>query len=425
MPIREVTAGVETALSLARPVATLDPHALDVPTEGEALRRLGHGLAPVALPGAPGQPTVRAWAVTDHDVARAILGSQNFAKTPDAWDAYPDQLPEPFPLLPVITAPLLSNDGADHGRLRSLIGKAFTARRVEALRGRVEEIAYELLAAMPTSKTVDLRQHYARPLPIRVISELFGLEDLYDRERLADACDALLDSHVTKEQVGAAQGVIHEVITALIDRKRQQPGDDLTSALLRARDHEDRLSRQELHEMLFLLLIAGMETTQNLIVNSALALLDHPAELGLLLAGVATFATAVSETLRYDSPLNTLMFYFALRDVTIGDATVCRGEAVLFCLTAIGRDPRTASDPDVFRLDRPPAQMRHLSFSYGPHYCLGAQLAQMEAETALRVLFTQRKVTTQESRASLPRMASLSSHSAARLPVQLTDWLAE
>ncbi|EFL29510.1 cytochrome P450 hydroxylase [Streptomyces viridochromogenes DSM 40736] len=411
-------------MSLARPVATLDPNALDVPAEGEALRRLGHGLVPVALPGAPGQPTVRAWAVTDHDVAKAILDSKDFAKSPEAWEAYPEQLPEPFPLLQVITAPLLSNDGSDHRRLRSLISKAFTARRVDALRGRVEEIAQELLVDIPTSERVDLRRHYARPLPIRVISELFGLKDLGDRERLADACDALLDSHVTKEQAGTAHTVIHEVISGLIERKRHQQGDDLTSALIRARDDEDRLSHQELHEMLFLLLIAGMETTQNLIVNGALALLDHPAELSLLLAGVASYATAVSETLRYDSPLNTLMFYFAVRDVTIGEVTVCKGEAVLFCLTAIGRDPHTAPDPDVFRLDRPPAQMRHLSFSYGPHYCLGAQLAQMEAEIALRVLFTQRTVTTQESRASLPRMASLSSQSAACLPVQLADWLA-
>ncbi|MEU9228962.1 cytochrome P450 [Streptomyces massasporeus] len=363
--------------------------------------------------------------MTDHNIAKTILDSQDFAKSPEAWDAYPDQLPESFPLLQVITAPLLSNDGSDHRRLRSLIGKAFTARRVEALRGRVEEIAHELLDAMPTGQSVDLRRHYARPLPIRVISELFGLDAPHDRERLADACDALLDSNVTAEQASTAHRVLHEVITSLIEQKQhQQDDDDLTSALIRARDEEDRLSHQELHEMLFLLLIAGMETTQNLIVNSALALLDHPAELGLLFAGVANYAAAVSETLRYDSPLNTLMFYFALREVTVGDVTVRKGEAVLFCLTAIGRDPRTTADPDVFRLDRPPAQMRHLSFSHGPHYCLGAQLAQMEAETALRVLFTHRKVTTQESRASLPRMASLSSQSAACLPVQLADWLA-
>ncbi|MEU1107313.1 hypothetical protein ABZ408_41305, partial [Streptomyces tibetensis] len=197
-------------------MATLDPNALDVPAEGEALRRLGHGLVPVALSATPGQPTVRVWAVTDYDVAKTVLDSKDFAKSPETWDAYPEQLPESFPLLQVITAPLLSNDGSDHRRLRSLIGKAFTARRVETLRGRVQEIAHELLDAMPTGESVDLRRHYARPLPIRVISELFGLDDPYDTERLADACDALLDSNVTEEQAGTAHTVIHEVITNLI-----------------------------------------------------------------------------------------------------------------------------------------------------------------------------------------------------------------
>ncbi|MFE0135238.1 cytochrome P450 [Streptomyces sp. NPDC059037] len=407
-------------LTLASPIAALDLDALDPHAEGAALRKAGP-VAPVALPGRPGDRVMTAWAVTDYEVARTILDDDDtFVKNPQAWHAYRDGLvPKRWPLLKVIAAgTLLNYDGADHRRLRRLVTSAFTHKRITELTPRIEEIAHRLVAELPVRQTFDLRAGYAFRLPMEVICELIGLDARLDQQKLADAFDRFLNSHTTEEEFEAAQTAVAEALAALVARKRATPGEDLTSALLQAHDEGHHLNEQELLETLFLLLIAGLETTQNLITNALVNLLDHPDQLGLALDGAVDYAAVAKETLRYDSPLNTLMFRFARRTVQVGDVTIQEGEAILFALAAIGRAP-SLPDADRFRVDRPAADMRHLSFSHGVHYCLGAPLALIETEVALRVLLGQRQITSHQSRAELPRIASLSTHCVASLPLTL------
>jgi len=279
--------------------------------------------------------------------------------------------------------------GADHRRLRRLVSPAFTKRRIDALRPRIEEIASTLLdgmAADPDGRA-ELRADFAHPLPMLVICELLGVPE----ERRADSArlvSEIFDTTATGEQALATLTEAHRLLTGLVAAKRECPGDDLTSALTATRDEEGSgLTETELVDTVLLLIGAGHETTVNLIGNAVHALLTHPGQLARVRAGEVPWSDVVEETLRWSPPIANLPLRFAVEDIELPDGvTIARGDAILATYAAAGRDPqRHGADADGFDVSRPDKE--HLAFGHGVHFCVGAMLARLEASVALPALF--------------------------------------
>ncbi|MEV5565642.1 cytochrome P450 [Streptomyces sp. NPDC052196] len=364
----------------------LDPHAADVLEEGRQLRERGP-LVPVILDGG-----VRAWATGHREVAEAVLGGRQWRKDPYHWRALADgTVPQDWGILEFITLPgLLNEDGDRHRELRNLVGKAFTPRRVEDLRPRVNTIAAQLVTDLETvqGQQVDLRHRFAFELPMQIICALFGL-DPSAGESLARDYTAIHDSRSTPADVAAGKAGVATVISDLIAQKRANPGDDLTTALISATDSDNAvLDDALLIATLMLFLFAGHETTQNLITNALKALSEHPEQLQALRSGAVTVGDVVEETLRWNGPINTIMFRYAATDTEVPGTgiTVAGGDPVVICVAATGRDA-TAHGPtaDVFVPGRD-ILAQHLAFGHGAHYCIGAPLARMTAQIAITQL---------------------------------------
>ncbi|MFD5871645.1 cytochrome P450 [Streptomyces sp. NPDC060322] len=420
-PPRSIEAVVSGGMELTRPVHRLDPLGRDLPGQGRALQARGP-LVPVELPGG-----VAAWAATRRETADALVNHPAMRKNPQYWKAYQDGLiPETWPLLAIITTPtMLIMDGVDHSRLRRPIQRAFTPRRVEALRPRVQEIAQGLLAGLADHEpgtVVDLRSTYAFQLPVTVICELYGVDDPAVQHRLALDTSLLLSSTTPPQERLGAQTSIFRTMAELIAAKREQPdADDLTTALIAEFD-EGGMSGEELAGTLFLMLIAGHETTQNLLSNAIGRLMEHPGQLAATLdrsGGEDPWPGVVEEALRFDAPAATNMFLYASEDVTVDDVTVRAGEPVLIHTAAIGRDDQVFADPHAFVADRADAR-QHRAFGHGAHHCLGAPLARLEATIALRALFERFTVEPAEEPATVERVPSLSSNAPGRVPVRLS-----
>ncbi|MGW5867184.1 cytochrome P450 family protein [Streptomyces sp. NPDC055239] len=400
------------SLDLTPPQAfLLDPRDLVVP-EGHRLRTQGP-LVRVVLDGG-----VEVWGTGDYATARTVLTHPDFRKSPSHWKAYADgEVPADWGLLKLITlAGMLNADGADHTRLRSLVGKAFTPRRIEGLRPSVEKAVKRLISGLAAERgPIDLRESFALPLPMALICHMFGL-DPNRSEQLAEDFAALHDSRCTPSQVEAAGAGLLSVISELIASKTAAPDDDLTSALIAAHsDGQGSLSEKELVETLLLFLFAGHETTANLIGNAVVNLVGHPEQLARARESGA-WPAVVNETLRRDSPVRTVMFYYAAKDVSLSGVEIRAGEAVVIHVAATGRDTRQfGPDADEFDILRE-AAAQHLGFSHGVHYCIGAPLARMMATTALRALFDQFDV---ELAGDLEPVPSYSSNAAQALPVVL------
>ncbi|HBF80288.1 MAG TPA: cytochrome P450 [Streptomyces sp.] len=317
-----------------------------------------------------------AWLIVGYEEARAALADQRFSKdwrTAERWAASENP----------INANMLEMDAPRHTRLRRLVAGEFTARRIEALRPRVEEITGRLLDAMVPAGRADLVDAFAFPLPMTVICELIGVPDL-DRDAFRHLSNAIV-APVARDAEEKAVHAMGDYLDELIADKRRSPGEDLMSALIQARDEQgDRLSPDELVGMAFLLLVAGHETTVNLISNGVRALLDHPDQLALLRARPELLDGAVEEMLRYEGPVETATFRFAREPVTIGSQVIPAGDAVLVALGSGNRDADRYPDPDTFDIRREPRG--HLAFGHGMHFCLGAPLARMEGRTAVRAL---------------------------------------
>lgn len=280
--------------------------------------------------------------------------------------------------------------GADHRRLRKLVAPAFTGRRTDAMAPRVASITEELLdalAAAPAGEPVDLIAGYALPLPMRMICELFGVPES-SRAEVGAVIDGAMDTAATPEQATATARKIAATLGDLIALKRKEPGDDMTSVLVAARDEDgSRLEEQELLDTLLLTIGAGYETTVNLIGNAVHALLTHPEQFALLRAGKVSWDDVIEETLRWAPSIANLPLRYAVEDIPLPDGTVIKkGDPILAGYAGAGRDPeRHGPDADRFELSR--ADREHLAFGHGVHYCLGAPLARMEARTALPALF--------------------------------------
>ncbi len=281
---------------------------------------------------------------------------------------------------------MLSTDPPDHTRLRRLVSQAFTLTRVESLRPRVAEIASQLADRLEGRREADLVADFAFPLPIRVICELLGVP-VADERRFQSWFRAMIATGPIEETRPRAQSAAAEVagyLSELIAAKRAVPGEDVISALVAARDGDQVLTEAELMSTVFLLLLAGHETTVNLIGNGVAALLTHPDQLALLHARPELVPAAVEELLRYDGPVHHPMLRFTVEPLRVGSVTIPAGEIVLVALGAANRDPSRyprAEDLDVTRDDGP-----HLGFGHGPHFCLGAALARVEGQVALSLV---------------------------------------
>ena len=285
---------------------------------------------------------------------------------------------------------MLFNDPPAHTRLRGLVNKAFTPRVIERLRPRISELVDELLDVGAEAGSIDVIAEFGRPLPVTVIAEMLGVP-AEDRdtfrgwsEALAHTVDPDMDAD-TAARAAAAGLEFMDYFTAMAEERRQHPQDDLLSGLAAAEDEGDRLTADELVTNCILLLIAGHETTTNLIGNGTLALLRNPAELSRWRADPSLAKTAVEELLRYDSPVH-LTGRTAMEDIAVGQTEVKTGEQLTILLAAANRDPAEFADPAVLDIGR--LENGHLAFSSGPHFCLGAALARAEGQIALTALVT-------------------------------------
>ncbi len=323
----------------------------------------------------------RTWLVTRYADVRAALTDPRLCKDWAGKLQPPDWSPDP--VTAYLTVHLLNLDPPDHTRLRKLVSKAFTARRVAGLRPRVEAITASLLDAMAGRDEADLIEAFAFPLPITVICELLGIP-ASDQETFQAWSHAVVSSVGTQEDFHATGLAMYRYFTDLVAAKRQAPADDLLSALIAARDAGDSLDERELIAMLFLLLIAGHETTTNLIASGALALLTNPPELARLRADPSLLPGAVEELLRYVNPLNHATERFTVEPVEIGGVTIPAREWVLCVTSSANRDPARFDSPDALDVGRDAGG--HLAFGHGIHYCLGAPLARLEGEVGFGAL---------------------------------------
>jgi cytochrome P450 len=284
---------------------------------------------------------------------------------------------------------MLTVDPPDHTRLRRLVSAAFSPRRVEALRAHVQTVADDLLdniAAQGPDSRVDLVGAFAFPLPFTVICELLGVP-APDRAPLGQGFTKLLVPTSTPAEYAAAKAASDAVVgmlEALVEAKQKNPGDDLVSALISARDGDERLDNQELLSTIFQLIVAGHDTTASLIGNSVVALFRNPAQLDELRADPTKVPKAVEEFLRYDAPVPHSTFRYSAEAVHLGGVAIPAGAQVIICLAAANRDPGRYSRPERLDLDR--VEARHLAFGHGIHHCLGAPLARMEGQLALGTL---------------------------------------
>jgi cytochrome P450 len=278
---------------------------------------------------------------------------------------------------------MLDVDDPDHRRLRALVQPAFNPRLVESLRGRVAALSEERLDAIAKQGSTDLIADYAAPIPTTVIAELLGIP-VADRHRFRLWTERIVVADTSAwAMLRALPSIIAFIryLRRLIDRKRGNPAEDVISVLLAAEADGDPLTADEVLAMAFLLLIAGHETTVNLIGNGVLALIEHPRELERLRADPSTIGTAVEEILRFSGPLMIATERYASEDIAIGGVAIPRGSLVYVGLASANRDPQTFADADRFDIGRQPN--RHLAFGDGLHFCLGSALARMEGQVAI------------------------------------------
>ncbi|GAB7048055.1 cytochrome P450 family protein [Catenuloplanes indicus] len=351
--------------TLYGPVFRADPHAVY-----RAMREEGP-VHRVELAG-----DVEAWLITRYDDAKAALTDPRLVK---GVLHPPNRLGIPKDVHSAITHHMLSADPPDHTRLRRLVSATFTPRRIEALRPRITELTVQLLDAMHGLGEADLIETFAFPLPIAVISELLGVP-VEDRDSFRDWSNLVTSPGDRRTESPGAVIALHGYVQELIARKRRAPGDDLLSGMLAVRDDGDRLTEDELASTVFLLLIAGHETTVNLIGNGAYRLLEERERWVELRARRELLPSAIEEFLRFDSPVQTSTTRVSAAPLTVGGVDIPAGAMVLISLLSANMDGERYPDPEHLRLSR--TGTPHLAFGHGIHYCLGAPLARLEAQIA-------------------------------------------
>ncbi|MDA2386028.1 cytochrome P450 [Bacillus cereus] len=334
-----------------------------------------------------------AWVVLQYDDVVSILKDPRFLKdlrkfTPphDKQKSFKENTPASKLFEWIMNMPnMLTVDPPDHTRLRRLVSKSFTPRMIEELRPRIQQISDELIAAVEKQGKMEIIADFAYPLPIIVISEMLGIPAT-DRNQFRKWTQELMNASVDPSQGTAVTATLEKFIhyiEVLLNEKRLNPGDDLISALVQSKEQEDKLSKNELLSTIWLLIIAGHETTVNLISNGVLALIQHPEQMNLLRQDPSLLPSAIDELLRFAGPV---MFSsrFAGEDMTIYGKRIRKGELILLSLTAANIDPKEFTYPEALNISR--EENNHLAFGTGIHHCLGAPLARLEGQIALGTL---------------------------------------
>jgi cytochrome P450 len=356
-----------------------------------------------------------AWLITRYDDVVVVLKDSRFVKDPKNAGSGSAAVWLPGALR-AMTRNMLDLDPPDHTRLRALVQKAFTPKLVEQLRARISELCDGLLAPAAARGHIELVREYALPLPMAIITELLGIPNA-DRQRFHTWSSRMVSVSRPRDALLAlpAAWMFLRYLRRLFAFRRRRPGDDLLSALLQVEEAGDRLSTDELLAMAVLLLIAGHETTVNLIAGGALTLLEHPEQLEQLRVKPGLMGTAVEELLRYVTPVEIASERYAAQDVELCGQSIRRGELVLPVLGSANRDANRFESPDEVDIARSPNH--HLAFGQGAHYCLGAPLARLETHIALDTLFHQLPGVRLASLASLRWRRSLFLRGLERLPL--------
>jgi cytochrome P450 len=328
------------------------------------------------------------WLLTRYDDVTALLRDERFTK--NRRSALTKEQLRKLPWTPPMFRPLERNmldlDPPDHTRLRSLVHKAFTPGLVEQMRSRTQAIADELLDRVVSTGEMDLIRDFALPLPMTIITEILGVpaKDHDKFHKWSQAVVSLTSPSPTLRVLPSVWKFIR-YLRQFFKLRRRDPQNDLVSALIKAEEAGDKLNEDELLAMVFLLLIAGHETTVNLIGNGTLALIENPNEMRKLQSQPSLVKPAIEELLRYTSPVFTTTERYAREDTMIHGVTIPRGEMTLGVLGSANRDEAAFENPNELQINREPN--RHLSFGQGIHFCLGAPLARMEAHIAFTTLF--------------------------------------
>lgn len=319
------------------------------------------------------------WFLTKHDDVVAAFNDRRLGRD---IERLPETLRDQhrFPnedMLRVMNTHMLNMDPPDHTRLRRLVSSTFTPKRVRELAPRIEEMADDLLGGL--GGDADLIHDYALPIPVMVIAELLGVP-IDDLDEFRATVDGFLRAEDEAASMAAGMTLL-QYINESIEEKRAAPGDDLLSALIHHEEDGDRLSNIELTSMVNLLLIAGHETTVNLIGNGMLELMRHPDQMDELRAHPDLIDSAVEEMVRYNGPVETPFPRFVYEDIEMRGQTIKAGDMVIPVLLAANHDPDVFEDPEAFLIDRDPN--KHVGFGFGIHFCLGAPLARLEAKIAI------------------------------------------
>jgi cytochrome P450 len=370
LAIDDVIEGAATALFTAPSDAARRAALTTLAAAGPAVR--------IPLPG--GHP---GWLVTGYAHVREVLTHPHVVKRAGLLAGpFVDALPAS--VAAGLFQQMLNRNPPDHGRLRRLVAAAFTRRRVDAMAPRIQQLTDGFLDAVAHDEPVDLVEALAAPLPVQVIGDLLGVPES-DFARFRSCTRPLVTGVLAGRDayVDAAVGML-DLLRELVARRRAEPGDDLFSALVAARDAGDRLTEDELTSAGYLLLAAGHETTVNLIANGVFALLTHPDQLALLRERPDLLPAAIEELLRFDGPLHVTVPYVTSGPVDVGGVTIPADDVVVAALNAAGRDPARFDDPERLDLSRPDAG--HVAFGHGIHHCLGAPLARLEGRIAIGTL---------------------------------------
>lgn len=364
----------------------LDRTGRDIHEEARNLRASG----PVTLVELHGGYT--AWSVTSYEVAKQLLIDPRISKnTKENWPEFREgKVPQDWELYTWVAMDnMQTRDGEEHDRLRKLVAQQFTGRQAVKSRPMIEDIVERLLddlATVPAGEAVDIKSRYFYPLSTILISDLLGITE-EDREAVLHGTAVNAKTTNTAEESEANLHHWQSAFAKMVETKRREPGDDLTTVIIKASEDEKApLTDDEIVGSLHLLIGGGTETTANVLCHTIIDLLTHPEQLAMIRSGAASWESAWDEGVRKDGAVGSMPFRCAIDDIEIGDVTIRKGDLVLINYAAAGRDPEkygdTAAEFDITRADK-----TNLSFGYGRHRCLGPALATMEAMVALPALF--------------------------------------